>query len=80
MSYRLGVDVGATFTDLLLINEAAAEALREEMRAARGNHIPLFDKGGALSELIARYEEETGLAPPTPPVFPDWVQKDRAAE
>ena len=25
MSYRLGVDVGGTFTDLLLINEASGE-------------------------------------------------------
>ena len=59
---------------------AGTEALREEMREARGNDIPLFDKGGTLSELIARCEEETGLAPPSPPVFPSWVQRDQAAE
>ena len=56
------------------------EEFREEMRAARGNDFPLFDKGGAIAELIARCEEDTGLAPPAPPVFLSWVQKDQAAE
>ncbi|MFP6689824.1 MAG: hydantoinase B/oxoprolinase family protein [Alphaproteobacteria bacterium] len=62
------------------VDAAATETLREVMRAARGNDIPLFDKGGTLSELIARCEEDTGLPPPAPPVFPAWVQKDQAAE
>ncbi|MEO6998606.1 MAG: hydantoinase/oxoprolinase N-terminal domain-containing protein [Terracoccus sp.] len=30
MSYRLGVDVGGTFTDLLLINEDTGETFREK--------------------------------------------------
>ena len=62
------------------VDAPASEKLREEMRAARGNDFPLFDKGGAIAELIARCEEDTGLAPPAPPVFPSWVQKDQAAE
>ena len=62
------------------IDADATEALRKKMIAARGNDIPLFDKGGTLSELIARCEEDTGLAPPSPPVFPSWVQRDQAAE
>tara|TARA_A100001037_G_scaffold253039_1_gene237375 strand:- start:347 stop:532 length:186 start_codon:yes stop_codon:yes gene_type:complete len=48
--------------------------------APRVNDIPLFDKGGTLDELIARCEEDSGLAPPAPPVFPDLVEKIRAAE
>ena len=62
------------------IDADATEVLRKKMIAARGNDIPLSDKGGTLSELIARCEEETGLAPPSPPVFPSWVQRDQAAE
>jgi len=65
---------------LYSLDEAATEALRDEMRAARGNEIPLFDKGGTLDELIARCEADTGLPPPKPPVFPDWVERDQAAE
>jgi N-methylhydantoinase B len=61
------------------VDAAASETLREEMREARGNDIPLFDKGGDLADLIARCEAETGLAPPAPPVFPDWVDRGQAA-
>ena len=62
------------------VDTAASEALRDEMREARGNDIPLFDKGGDMSDLIARCEQDTGLAPPVPPVFPDWVDNGEAAE
>ena len=62
------------------IDAGATEALRKEMIAERGDDIPLFNKGGDLSELIARCEEDTGLAPPSPPVFPSWVQRELSAE
>ena len=63
-----------------IIDASATEALREKMLLDRGDDIPLFNNGGALSELIARCEEDTGLAPPSPPVFPSRVQRELSAE
>ena len=64
----------------LNIDAGAAGALREKMIEERSDDIPLFDKEGVLSELIARCENDTRLAAPSPPVFPSWVQRDLAAE
>ena len=37
MSYRLGVDVGGTFTDLLLINEETGATFRVKVPTTRAN-------------------------------------------
>jgi N-methylhydantoinase B len=50
------------------VDPAATEALRSELRAARGD-TRLFDQGGSIEELKARCLEETGLEPPSAPVF-----------
>lgn len=51
-----------------LIDQAATDAMREELRRKRGE-IKLFDQGGNLEEIKTRCREETGLEPPTTPVF-----------
>ena len=66
---RYGVVLNADFT----VDEEATKALREQMAAARGNVVPLFDKGGTIEELLARCKEETGLDPPVPPTFAQWA-------
>ena len=76
---RYGVVIAEADGDFA-VDAAASEALREEMREARGNDIALFDKGGDMADLIARCEQDTGLAPPSAPVFPDWVDQGEAAE
>lgn len=57
MSYRLGVDVGGTFTDLLLINE--------ETGATHTAKVPSTPKDSSLGVLngIARICEESGIDP-----------------
>lgn len=50
------------------IDYDATELLRAEMRASRGP-LPTFDFGPPLPEILARCKEETGLEPPSPPVF-----------
>ena len=57
MSYRLGVDVGGTFTDLLLINE--------ETGATHTAKVPSTPKDSSLGVLngIARIFEESGIDP-----------------
>jgi N-methylhydantoinase B len=44
------------------------EALRAELRSERRN-INLFDQGGSIDEIKARCLAETGLEPPSTPVF-----------
>jgi N-methylhydantoinase B len=46
----------------------ATEALRARLRDERQN-ISLFDQGGSIAEIKARCLAETGLEPPTAPVF-----------
>ena len=67
MAYRLGVDVGGTFTDLLLINEADSS-------------FHIVKVPSTQADPSTRCEEDTGLAAPSPPVFPSWVQRDLAAK
>lgn len=57
MSYRLGVDVGGTFTDLLLINE-----LTGDTHTAKVPSTPEDSSIGVLNG-IARICEESGVAP-----------------
>jgi N-methylhydantoinase A len=57
MSYRLGVDVGGTFTDLLLINESNGET-----HTAKVPSTPEDSSIGVLNG-IARICEESGIDP-----------------
>ncbi len=57
MSYRLGVDVGGTFTDLLLINENSGET-----HTAKVPSTPEDSSIGVLNG-IARICDETGIDP-----------------
>ena len=50
------------------INQAATTSLRNEMAENR-KELPLFDFGGTIEEIKARCLEETGMEPPTQPVF-----------
>jgi len=59
---------GVVLTDELEVDEKATGRLRDEMRENRGE-VEVFDRGGALEELIAACEAETGLPPPGPPRF-----------
>ena len=59
---------GVMLRDDLMVDEEATEALREKLRAARGE-VKLFDRGGTVEELRERCLEETELAPPKPPEF-----------
>jgi N-methylhydantoinase A len=57
MAYRLGVDVGGTFTDLLLINEQSGET-----HTAKVPSTPEDSSIGVLNG-IARICEESGIDP-----------------
>ena len=57
MSYRLGVDVGGTFTDLLLINEETGET-----HTAKVPSTPEDSSLGVLNG-IARICDESGIDP-----------------
>ena len=57
MSYRLGVDVGGTFTDLLLINEGTGET-----HTAKVPSTPEDSSVGVLNG-IARICDESGVNP-----------------
>ncbi len=57
MSYRLGVDVGGTFTDLLLINEETGET-----HTAKVPSTPEDSSIGVLNG-IARICDESGIDP-----------------
>jgi N-methylhydantoinase B len=50
------------------VDDAATEKLRAEMRAARGE-VGVFNTGPSIDELRASCFAETGLQPPTQPVF-----------
>src|SRR5206468_1091462 len=73
---RYGV-VCTTGDDPLLdieVDVEATEALRARLRAARPDPLPVFDKGPAIDQLLARCEAETGLPAPTRPT---WGQPAR---
>ncbi len=57
MSYRLGVDVGGTFTDFLLLNEDSGET-----HTAKVPSTPEDSSIGVLNG-VARICEESGVAP-----------------
>ncbi len=58
-------------------DEEATGKLRAEMAAERGD-TRLFDFGGAIEELKARCEEETGLPAPAAPEFQSWFRRTAA--
>jgi N-methylhydantoinase B len=53
-----------------VVDEAATEALRASLRAARPQVVPLFNYGPAIEDLRAASEVETGLPAP---VQPRWT-------
>jgi N-methylhydantoinase B len=59
-----------------VVDLAATEALRAEIRAGRG-HLPLFDYGPGIETLRANCEAETGLPAP---IQPRWANYAIAAE
>ncbi|WP_439102557.1 hydantoinase B/oxoprolinase family protein [Congregibacter sp.] len=63
---RYGVVIAADGS----VDSDATEALRRELRAARSDEQPLFNRGGTIEEIKARCEEETHLPPPIAPQFP----------
>jgi len=65
-------DYGVVLRDDLTIDEAATEAKRAELAAARGE-IKGFDFGPPLEELLANAEAETGLPAPRKPQPVRWA-------
>lgn len=59
-----------------VVDQAATEALRAEMRGSRGE-LPLFDYGPGIETLRANCEAETGLPAP---IQPRWANHAIAAE
>lgn len=59
-----------------VVDAAATEALRAEMRSGRGE-LPLFDYGPGIETLRANCEAETGLPAP---IQPRWANYAIAAE
>ena len=57
MAYRLGVDVGGTFTDLLLINEDTGETFRAKVPTTPVN------QAAAVLDGIDRVCAITGIKP-----------------
>jgi N-methylhydantoinase B len=51
------------------VDEAATTALRDKLRAERGDDIPTFNYGPSIEEIKAKALEETHLEPPITPVF-----------
>ena len=68
---------GARRYGVVIGDDAATAALRDEMRAKRSGELPLFDRGGEIEALRAACLEETGLPAPRQPV---WAQAALAAE
>lgn len=56
------------------VDVTETESLREQLRAARSDDQPLFNRGGTIEEIKARCEEETHLPPPVAPQFPTEFQ------
>ena len=51
----------------LELDGTATEILRADIeKAEAGQEAPLYDRGGSISELVARCKEETGFDPPVP--------------
>lgn len=62
---RYGVVIG----DDGQVDAAATDALRTEMRAARGDNIEVFNRGPDMETIKERCLEETHLEPPVAPSF-----------
>ena len=52
------------------VDEEATRGLRDTMRRER-SEPGLFHDGDTIENILARYESETGLPPPSPPDFED---------
>jgi N-methylhydantoinase B len=62
---------GVVVTEAGQVDAEATRALRDELRAARGNAAPVFNFGPSIAQLRASCEAETGLPAPTQPVWAD---------
>ena len=62
-------DYGVVADAAGVVDAAATEALRAELRAGRGE-LPLFNYGPGIEALRVACESETGLAAPIQPVWP----------
>lgn len=60
---------GVVLADDGVVDAAATEALRKDMRAARRDGTALFDRGGTVEELKARCLADTGFEAPSDPKF-----------
>jgi len=60
---------GVVIADDGSVDTAGTEALRGELRGARGEELPLFSRGGTIAELKERCEAETHLPAPRSPSF-----------
>ena len=71
---RLATAEGARRYGVVIDNDGAVDveatdALRQQLREARGDDKPLFNFGGELEEIRARCSDETGMAAPVKPTF-----------
>ncbi|MBD2842904.1 hydantoinase B/oxoprolinase family protein [Erythrobacter rubeus] len=67
---------GVVADDKGIVDTEATDALRKDMKNARGD-LPLFDYGPSIEELRANCEEETGLPAP---IQPEWGEHPQFAE
>jgi len=83
MTYRLGIDVGGTYTDLFLFDDkigashktkVPTAALRRKMKKARGK-VKVFDYGPDVETLRKNCLKETGLPAPKQPVWKKKAKK-----
>jgi len=66
---------GVVIADDGSVDEAATASLRDGMRAARGDSLPVFNYGPDIETLRANCEAETGLPAPKPP---RWIKASAA--
>lgn len=69
---RFGAVVAA---DGVSVDRSASLTLRARTNDSAGTN-ELFNFGGAIADIIARCEAETGLAPPAPPVFANTRERE----
>jgi N-methylhydantoinase B len=60
---------GVVIADDGSVDSAATEQLRSELRAKRGDDLPMFNRGPSIEEIKERCLEETHLEPPESPRF-----------
>ena len=60
---------GVVLVNSTTIDEQATKDLRAQMRDEAASNNEIFNRGGTVDELKARCLIETGLQPPSPPVF-----------